>query len=369
LARALRDSGYATWHVGKWHLGGKPFYPQHHGFDVNIGGCSLGSPHKGYFSPWYIETLEDGTPGEYLDDRLTDEAIELIKSNTDKPFFLNMWFYLVHNPQQAKKSYVEKYRQKAHKLGLDKVEALEGGEFFPCNHKSDKRVMRRRLQSNPTYAAMVETMDENIGRLLKAVEEVGRADNTIVIFTSDNGGLATSEGSPTCNAPLAEGKGWMYDGGVREPLIVKWPGVTQPGTTCDVPVTSPDYYPTVLNMAGLAERPEQHTDGVSFTGLLQGQKELEREAIFWHYPHYGNQGGTPGSAVRCGYYKLIEFFEDGHLELYNLREDIGEKQNLAADLPKQVKELHTMLVAWREQVNALIPQPNPDFTERTSAGT
>jgi arylsulfatase A-like enzyme len=208
---------------------------------------------------------------------------------------------------------------------------------------------------------MIESVDENIGRLLQALEETGQAEDTVVIFTSDNGGLATAEGSPTCNAPLAEGKGWMYEGGTREPLIVRWPGVAQPGTWCDKPVTSPDLYPTLLEAAGLPLMPEQHVDGVSLVPLFTGKRELDRDALYWHYPHYGNQGGTPGSSVRAGDWKLIEFFEDGRLELYNLREDVGEEHNLAAELPGRTARLAGMLAAWRESVEAKIPQPNPDY--------
>ena len=208
---------------------------------------------------------------------------------------------------------------------------------------------------------MIHSLDENVGRLLDALEETGQADNTVVVFTSDNGGLATAEGSPTCNAPLAEGKGWMYEGGTREPLIVKWPGVTKPGSTCSVPVTTPDFYPTFLEIAGLPLLPEQHCDGVSLVPLLEGGDALQRDAIFWHYPHYGNQGGTPGSSVRMGDWKLIEFFEDGRLELYNLAEDIGEENNRAGDEPERVREMHARLIEWRESVEAKIPQPNPDW--------
>jgi len=223
------------------------------------------------------------------------------------------------------------------------------------------RVTRRLVQSDPAYAAMVENLDWNIGRVLRALDETGQADNTIVIFTSDNGGLATAEGSPTSNAPLSEGKGWMYEGGTREPLIVKWPGVIKPGGLCDVPATSPDFYPTLLDMAGLPPMPEQHTDGVSLMPLLKGERHFEREAIYWHYPHYGNQGGTPGSSIRRGDYKLIEFFEDGRLELYNLRQDIGEEHNLARDQPRLASELAGLLADWRKRVEAKLPQPNPDY--------
>ncbi len=361
LAAALRDNGYQTWHVGKWHLGETAYYPDQHGFEVNIGGCDWGSPKNGYFSPWGIPTLEDGPEGEYLPDRLTDEAIRLVQHNDGRPFFLNLWYYVVHTPIQAKAEKIRKYEEKARMLGLDQQQTFEEDGFFPCEHKKDQRITRRLLQSDPAYAAMIESMDENIGRLLTALDEAGLTENTVIFFTSDNGGLATAEGSPTCNAPLAEGKGWMYEGGTREPLIVRWPGVIEAGTVCNVPVCSPDFYPTMLEMAGLDLLPQQHCDGESLLPLLTGGDTLEREVIFWHYPHYGNQGGTPGSSVRCGDYKLIEFFEDGRLELYNLCDDISEEHNLADAQPETTKRLHELLIQWREQVEAKIPAPNPTY--------
>lgn len=361
LAAALKEGGYNTWHVGKWHLGEKPYYPENHGFDENIGGCHWGQPKRGYFSPYRIETMEDGPKGEYLTDRLTDEAIRLIRNNGDKPFFLNFWHYTVHTPIQAKKEDIERFEDKAVRLGLDKVEVFIAGDYFPCNHKKYKRIKRRIVQSNPVYAAMVYNLDWNFGRLMQALEEAGEAENTIVIFTSDNGGLSTAESSPTCNSPLSEGKGWMYEGGVREPLLVRWPGVIAPGSTCNVPVTSPDFYPTLLDTAGLPKLPEQHVDGASFFPLLKGEKGIAREAIYWHYPHYGNQGGTPGCSIRMGDYKLIEFFENGNLELYNLREDIGEEHNLVSKMPELAGKMQKMLAVWRESVNAKIPMPNPGY--------
>jgi len=361
LAAALRDGGYHTWHVGKWHLGDERYWPDKHGFEVNIGGCHMGMPAHGYFSPWHIPTLPDGPEGYYLTDRLTDEAVNLIRNNDGGPFFLNMWYYSVHIPIQAKQHHIDRFTQKAKDMGLDKVRAFEEGELFPCLHKKDQHVVRRLVQSDPAYAAMIWSLDENIGRLLAALEETGQADNTLVIFTSDNGGLATAEGSPTCNAPLAEGKGWMYDGGTREPLIVRWPGHIEPGSRCNEPVTSPDFYPTLLEAAGLDLLPEQHCDGVSIMPLLTGRGTPNHRAIYWHYPHYSNQGGKPGCSVRMGDYKLIEFFEDNHLELYNLREDIGEDRNLAADQPDRAREMQGMLARWLSQVGARIPQPNPNY--------
>lgn len=370
LAAALRDGGYQTWHVGRWHLGGKfhlggdaDFYPEKYGFDVNVGGCFWGCPVT-YFSPWHLPVMEDGPEGEYLTDHITDAAIDLIRNREDRPFFLNLWHYAVHTPIEAPAELVAKYEDKARKMGLDTVQAIVEGENFAVDHKKHQRIERRIIQSDPVYAAMVENMDWNIGRVLSALEEEGLADNTIVIFTSDNGGLATAEGSPTCNRPLAEGKGWMYEGGAREPLIVRWPGVTQPGSVCEVPTTSPDFYPTFLEMAGLPLIPRQHCDGVSIAPLLRGEDSLEREAIFWHYPHYGNQGGSPGASVRVGDWKLIEFFEDNHIELYNLCDDISEEHNLADRQPEQAVSMRRTLEDWQRRVNALIPEPNPEWSAK-----
>ena len=364
LAAALREGGYATWHVGKWHLGGRAYYPENHGFDVNVGGCDWGAPPQGYFSPWGIPTLRDGPAGQYLTDRLTDEAIGLIRGqDRGRPFFLYMSHYAVHTPIQALPQDLSKYEAKVKASGLDRVKTFEEGEFFPSESKRHRRVVRRLVQSDPAYAAMVENLDWNTGRLLQALRDAGQADDTIVLFTSDNGGLATAEGSPTCNRPLAEGKGWMYEGGTREPLIVHWPGVTEGGTLCPTPVTSPDFYPTILEMAGLDPLPQQHVDGASMVPLLQGRQADRERALFWHYPHYGNQGGSPACSMRLGDFKLIEFFEDGRRELYNLRQDIGEDRDLAAADPQRAGSMQRMLADWRQSVDARLPMPNPDWRE------
>lgn len=361
LPTALRDhGGYQTMHVGKWHLGTSMTWPERHGFDVNIGGSEWGHPNNGYFSPYGMSTLADGPPGEYLTDRLTDEAIGLIERAGDRPFFLNLWHYAVHTPIQAPEQLVEKYRLKAMGLGLDRIEAIEEGDFFPCEHKKNLRITRRRLQSDPAYAAMVENLDTNVGRLLDALERSGKADNTMVVFTSDNGGLSTAEGAPTCNHPLAEGKGWIYEGGNREPLIIRWPGVIQPGRVTSEPVTSPDFYPTLLEAVGLQPIPHQHVDGKSFIPLLRGDA-FERGPIFWHYPHYGNQGDSPACAIRDGDWKLIEHFEEGKLELYNLKEDLSETQNRAGECTEITHRLKTALDEWKRSVHALIPRPNPNY--------
>ncbi len=357
IATVLKENNYQTWHVGKWHLGKEAYYPERHGFDVNIGGCHFGHPNNGYFSPYDIPTLENGPEGENLTDRLTNETLHLIKNrDTTQPFFLNLCYYAVHTPIEAKEDDIHKYMNKGEKMGIANVPEFEIGNPFPCEHKKDKRITRRLLQSNATYAGMIENLDRNIGRLINLLTESGLEKNTLIVFTSDNGGLATAESSPTCNAPLSEGKGWMYEGGVRVPLLVKWPEVISPNSTCQVPVTSPDYYPTFLEACHLPLLPKQHEDGISLLPLFQGKETIDREAIYWHYPHYGNQGGTPGSSIRMGDYKLIEFFETGKCELYNLKKDIEENHDLSAILPENAASMKNMLWAWRKSIKAKIPQ-------------
>ena len=358
LARALKEHGYETWHVGKWHLGERESWPDRHGFDVNIGGCEWGLPMNGYFSPYGCPALSDGPDGEYLTDRLTDEAIALVRGGGEKPFFLNFWPYAVHTPIEAPAALVEKYRSKAASLGLDQLNPFEEGEHFPFWQKRDMRVERRVVQSDPAYAAMIENLDWNIGRLLAELDRSGKSDDTIVIFTSDNGGLATAEGSPTSNAPLAEGKGWTYDGGVREPLIIRWPGVVTPGSRSAEPVTTPDLFPTLLEAVGVPSIPEQHCDGRSFLPLLRGEP-FERGPIFWHYPHYSNQGGEPAAAVRHGDWKLIKFFDGNRVELYNLTEDISETNDLSDEKPETAGTLLLELDRWAESVGCLMPRTNP----------
>lgn len=361
LARALSDAGYDTWHLGKWHLGDEQHYPGEHGFDVNVAGCEWGAPQNGYFSPWNVPTMEDGPDGEYLTDRLGDEAVSLVRehADSDRPFFMNLNFYAVHTPIQAKEEHVEKYDRKRQSLGLDDVREFETGGYFPCEHKRDQRIERRLVQSDPAYAGMVQSVDENVGRVLEALSTAGELDDTLVVFTSDNGGLATAEGSPTCNSPLSEGKGWMYEGGTRVPFVVRWPGRTD-DEICTEPVASHDIYPTLLEVAGISIPEDQVVDGRSLVPLLDGTP-LDREAIYFHYPHYGNQGGTPYGAVRQGKWKLIEFYEDEHTELYDLSADVGETSDQSERRPDIAVALRTALADWRESVGAELPEPNPEF--------
>lgn len=345
IAEAIKPAGYVSAGMGKWHLGNDPGHgPIGQGFDVNVGGFQAGHP-RSYFSPYKNPELKDGPGGEYLTDRLTDEALKFIEANRNKPFFLYLPHYAVHTPLQAKNEMVGKYKAKE-----------------PSNG-----------QGNPTYAAMIESTDQGVGRIVAKLDELGLTDNTIVIFSSDNGGvggyktLGIQGGEITSNAPLKGGKGMLYEGGIRVPLFVRWPGVVKPGSRCDEPVITVDFYPTLLEMAG-AERPAGHVlDGQSVVPMLKGDAALDRDAIFWHFPAYLQGGGgtwrtTPAGAVRKDQWKLIEFFEDGRLELYNLVRDIGEKEDLAEKMPEKTKELHDLLKNWRRSVNAKVPtRLNPDY--------
>lgn len=343
VAEALKEGGYKTGFIGKWHLGDEPkYYPDQQGFDVNIAGCGKGHP-KTYFSPYRIPMLEDGPQGEYLTHRLTDEALKFIEQSKDKPFFLYLSHYAVHTPIQAEAALVEKYKLKAEKLPPGKP-----GQ-----------------QRNPEYAAMVEGIDQGIGRIMEKLKSLGLEENTVILFTSDNGGLAelrNLQGNPgpwpTSNLPLRAGKGWPYEGGVREPLLVKWPGVVKPGSVANAPVISTDYYPTLLQIAGLPPRPEQHCDGQSIVPVLQGGVEPGRP-LFWHYPHYCGSRGGPNGAVRLGDFKLLQWYEDMRVELFDLKNDLGEQTDLAAKMPAKADELRKALEAWRISVNAEMPVPNP----------
>ncbi|MFC1735220.1 sulfatase [Candidatus Hydrogenedentota bacterium] len=352
IAEAFKESGYKTFFAGKWHLGKTEFWPEHQGFDINKGGCHKGGPYSGgkYFTPYDNPRLEDGPRGEHLPDRLATETAKFIEQNKDKPFFAYLSFYSVHEPIMTRDDLLEKYTKKA--------------ESFPetlLEQEGDKK--NRLTQNHPVYAGMIEAMDEAIGKVFKKLEALRLYDDTIVCFLSDNGGLSTHNNRPTSNVPLRAGKGYTYEGGIRVPFIVKWPGVTKPGAVCDEPVVSTDFYPTLLEMAGMKPRPDRHRDGLSLGPLLKGADSLDRRALYWHYPHYAPQGGRPSSAVRAGDYKLIEFYEDGRIELFNVAEDISEKRNLSKSMPEKAKELHEMLMAWRVKVDAKMPSPNPEYRE------
>jgi len=342
LAEALKSAGYATALIGKWHLGGQGFEPERQGFDLNVGGGVWGTTLS-YFYPYarngqQMPGLEQGVEGEHLADRLTAEAEKFIERNKDRPFFLYLPHYTVHIPLRAKPKLIEKYR------ALVRADAP---------------------QRNPEYAAMVEGMDESIGRLLKKLDDLKLSGDTLFIFTSDNGGLSVREGTEipvTSNLPLRAGKGYLYEGGLRVPLLVRRPGQIKPGSASDTPVISNDLFATILDAAGVkspgAPRAE---DGVSLLPLLTGKGRIRRDALYWHYPHYANQGGKPGGAIRAGKYKLIEFYEDNRVELYDLDKDIGEQNDLAGKSGRQAEALRKRLAAWRQSVNAQMMTPNPDF--------
>ncbi len=351
LAETLKPAGYATFFAGKWHLGVQGWWPENQGFDINKGGVQAGSPPGGgrYFSPYGNARLEDGPPGEHLPDRLASETVKFIADHKDKPFLVYLSFYSVHTPLMAREDLRKKYEEKRQRLGLQPKFGVEGPRDV------------RLVQEHAVYAGMIEAMDQAVGKVLAKVDELGLRENTIVVFTSDNGGLSTSEGSPTSNLPFRAGKGWLYEGGVREPLIVRWPGVAKPGATIDVPVSSPDFLPTFREVAGLTTPPVQKLDGVSLVSVLKGRPPAAPRPLFWHYPHYGNQGGAPGGAVRLGDFKLIEWYEDGGRELFNVREDAGERNDLAAKMPEKVKELAGRLAVWRAEVGAVMPTRNTSY--------
>lgn len=344
LAEALRAAGYRTASIGKWHLGSEPFsLPEHHGFEVNVGGNAHGAPGS-YFYPyqgdWLIpgtelraqwNVLPDGKEGEYLTDRLTDEAIQFISQNKEKPFFLYFPHYGVHTPLQAKPEVIAKYAA----------------------------IPESQRQGLPEYAAMVESIDDSVGRIVDTLEKLRLADNTIIIFTSDNGGFWKA----TNQAPLRANKGAYYEGGIRVPLIIKWPGKAKPGLVVAQPVISNDLYPTCLAASGLPPLPNQHVDGVDLSDLLKGKTtSLNRHSLFWHYPHYNEHPSSfPSSAIRKGDWKMIQTFDPDRFELYNLAEDLSETNNLAESNPQKIAELLKELETWRAQVGAEMMRPNPNF--------
>ncbi|HOF40487.1 MAG TPA: sulfatase [Candidatus Hydrogenedentes bacterium] len=354
LAEVLRAAGYRTFFAGKWHLGGAGFYPEDQGFEINLGGCEKGQPPGGYYSPYKNPKLSDGPEGEYLTDRLTDESIRFLESAKDDPFLLYLSFYTVHTPIQACTRHLAHFTEKAAALPEP-----EGPVFLEVPGGTT-----RMRQDRPDYASMVRAMDENVGRLLDALDTLGLADNTIVIFTSDNGGLTTDGGydAPTSSGPLRAGKGFCYEGGIRVPQIIRVPGRTAAGSVCDVPVASADFYPTLLELSGIALPDDEPRDGMSFASLLGGGPSPEREALFWHYPHYHGACWRPGAAVRAGDWKLVEFYEDERAELYNLRDDLGEQHDLSAAMPEKTRELREKLHAWQRRVGAQMPVPNPAHT-------
>jgi arylsulfatase A-like enzyme len=328
IAEMLKPAEYTTCHIGKWHLGHRWWYPDRQGFDINIGGCEIGQPPT-YFDPYYqhekrssIPTLPPRKQGEYLSDREADEAVQFIKENKDRPFFLHMCPYAVHTPLEAKKELIAKYEKKK-----------------PTH------------QSNAVYAAMIESVDQTVGKIMKALDEAKLSNKTLVIFTSDNGGLKDHS---TDNSPLRSGKGYPYEGGTRVPLIVRWPGKIAPGSVCHVPATSVDFLPTISETANISLPDDREIDGESLMPLFTQKGSLKRDAIYWHFPHYRGEV-VPYSIIRKDAWKLIKRYEGKTFELFNLKEDIGEQHDLADKMPEKVRELDAQLSAWLEHTDAKLP--------------
>ena len=352
IAEAMKRNGYKTFFAGKWHLGDTGFFPEDQGFDINMGGHHMGQPPGGYYSPYNNPKLPDGPEGEYLTDRLTDESLQFLQSIKEEPFFLYLAFYTVHTPIQACEKHIDHFREKLNQLGPDNKPVL-------VNEHTGSTTIN---QVNAPYASMVHSMDENVGRILEYLDENGLSENTYIIFTSDNGGLSTvwrDRSAPTSVRPLRAGKGWCYEGGIRVPLIIAGPGISSGSS--NIPVISTDFYPTILDMAGFPLIPQQHVDGQSLFPLITENTAPEREAIFWHFPHYHSSQWTPGAAIRKGDWKLIEFYHYGKTELYNLAEDIGETTDLSSQFPEITAELKNLLRKMQEETGTLFPVVNPDF--------
>lgn len=361
LAEAFQEAGYKTFFAGKWHLGGvaENSLPTDHGFDINKGGWKVGSPMGGYFAPWNNPYLDPKKDGENLSMRLAIETADFMSSyhpdSTGRPFFAFLSFYAVHSPIQTTREKWKKYRDKAVEAGLTE-KAYEMGHFLPI----------RQVQDNPVYGGLVESMDDAIGYVLNTLERKGLAENTIVVFTSDNGGVAAGDAFSTSNLPLRAGKGYQYEGGIREPYIIRVPWLTNRPETCDVPVSGSDFYPTLLDLAGLELKPEQHVDGLSLLPLLKGEEIADRFLV-WHYPHYGNQGGEPSSIIREGDWKLIHYYEDGREELFNLGNDPSEQNNSIASHEDIASDLSKKLFDYLEEVGARFPKKDPLYNAEREA--
>ncbi|MBM3759004.1 MAG: sulfatase [Acidobacteria bacterium] len=336
IAELLRGQGYRTACVGKWHLGTQGFLPSDQGFDVSLAGDEAGSTNSFFYPDWRKKINLDAKPGDYLTDRLTTLAADFIRENKAREFFLYLPHFAVHTPIEGKPDKVKKYDAKS--------------------NPNDP-------QNFGEYAAMIESVDESVGQIMKTLEETGVADNTLILFSADNGGVTSREWKNrpvTSNLPLRSGKGHLYEGGIRVPTVVRWPGVVKPGSTCSDPVVSYDYAPTIADAAGIPTQKLPAMDGRSFTSLLRGRAGKVRD-LFWHYPHYSPQKGRPAAAIRNGDDKLILFFEDNHAELYNLKADIGETTDLAQSQPAKAAAMRKRLEAWLKETNAQIPAQNPNY--------
>ena len=355
IAEALKKGGYSTFFAGKWHLGEKGYGPTDQGYDVNVGGHHAGTPPGGYFSPYRNPEMTDGPVGEELPIRLGSDTANFIKTHisnhSDKPFFAMLSFYSVHGPIQTSEQRWKKYQSKADSMGLTK---RSKPRFI-----LDRTKEVRQVQDHPVYAGMMESMDEAVGMVLESLRFSGIEDNTIVIFTSDNGGVSSGDGFATSCLPFRGGKGRQWEGGIRQPYYIKVPGKTN-GQICNVPVNGTDFYPTILALAGLQLMPEQHTDGVSLLPLING-KTIPKRSLIWHYPHYGNQGGEPSSIIRKDNLKLIHYHEDSRVELYDLSSDLGEQKNIAHEHVEVVANLSRELKSFLTRTGAEYPTINPNW--------
>jgi arylsulfatase A len=405
LPQVLKENGYRTAIFGKWHLGEEKDSTQKQGFDLHVPDWNRGWPNDTYFSPYGMKGLEGGPKGEYLTDRLTTEALKWVETNKDQPFFLYLAHFAVHDPIQGRGDLVVKYEHElnhtpkasgppfllegnpddVNPLSPDKLKSLlqQDKRFDGFGLLPKRTVKIKQHQDNPQFAAMVESMDESLGRLRAKLKELNLDEKTIVIYFSDNGGMSAANlGNPqkiiskykldkqfsTSNLPLRGGKGWLYEGGIREPLIIYWPHEAKNGAVCDVPVVGTDFYPTILDMLQVhaSSSADDGKDGVSLVPLLKGSKDvadkLADRPIYWHWPHYSNHGAqSPGGAVRLGNFKLIEYYENNTVQLFDLQNDPSEQHDLSHENPAKVKELTAMLHNWRKSVNAEMPVPNPDY--------
>ena len=349
LAEALQAAGFATFFAGKWHLGSEGSLPTDHGFDENAGGYLAGSPRGGYFSPYKNPQLADGPPGESLPLRLALETARFMERHQADPFFAFLSFYSVHSPIQTSQPLWDKYRRRAPNH--------EGNRFIV-----DRTLPVRQVQDNPIYGGMMESLDQAVGIVLEALDRLELRDNTIVIFTSDNGGVSSGDAYATSNLPLRGGKGRQWEGGIRAPYYIVAPGVTRAESTCVTPVTGADFYPTLLDLVGLPPNDAQHVDGTTLVPLLKGEA-FEDRTLYWHYPHYGNQGGEPCAIARHGQWKLIHYWEDRRSELYDLSRDPSETTDIANQHPERVTAMYNDLVGFLSSAQARIPARDPRFDE------
>lgn len=358
IGEAFRDHGYATGYVGKWHLGPEGYLPNLQGFGFTFAVNHAGQPGS-YFPPYEnpnfavtnVPDLAGDPEGAYLTDRLTDVSLEFLDRHAGDPFFFVLSHYAVHTPLEGEPEVVARYAEKALALGPE----------TDAHFESEREASTKLRQDHPTYAAMIESTDRSVGRIMDKLVELGIDERTAIVFVSDNGGLSTlmrrSFNQATANVPLRAGKGWLYEGGIRAPLIVRWPGQAR-GRVIDSPAMSTDLFPTLLDMAGLPLLPDQHLDGISLTDAMRAEISADSRTLYWHFPHYHGSGNRPSGAVRSGDLKLVEWFEDGSVELYALSADMAERIDLVREQPEEAERLLGLLRAWRSEVGANMPTPS-----------